>query len=432
MLKRFLQLRSLAEVVRDTGWVGVAEFVTLVSGLAVLNVLIVGLGPAGYGRYAAVQALAATFTTLACSWVVMLLFQHAMQQQRVLRDAFGSAFSIVLCTASLAWIVGTGVATLLLPALPIEVIAAFMAAELVAGALVGVGSAAVQLELGMPTATKLRLLPTVGRFLVVVGLGVTGNARLEVLGPALLIAQSLAGVFVLLWAARRLRLPLRPGRPSLRDARDGFPHAGVLAALAVQEDSDKVLMIRLADPVDAGLYAAAYRLVQLGLIPMRALVGATHPRFLVETPGRTNEHLRRALHFTAPCAAYGVLATVVVLVGAPLVPELLGAEYEGTAPILLMLAPYVLLRGLTLFPMNALLGLTRYRLRFWTILLCSLLNVSLNLALIPLLGVEGAVISTIVTEVVFIVGSWWALVRAQARHDREKRPDEREQALADA
>lgn len=410
--------RRLGGIVRDTGWVGASEVVTLLTGLVTLQVLIVGLGPVSYGRYAAVAALAAILTTLSSVWVVLLLLQHTMQDGLSVPDAFAVSLGLAVPAAGVSLVVGVCLGPFLIPTLSLPTIAAFVAADLLSGVFFMVSAAAVQAADGLPAATRVRLLALLTRFVAVLGVGVSGRPSLPLLAACLLAGNAAVGLLVFLRVTRRLGLPRLPRRTRLVHVRQGLPYAGVLASLAVQEDSDKIFLARLADPVDAGLYAAAYKVVQLGFIPVRALVGSSHPRFLVDTAGVRNEHLRRALTYTAPAAAYGVVATLGIVVLAPVIPTVFGSEYDGTLPLLMGLAPLVLLRTLSLFPLNALLGLSRYRLRFLAILGSTLLNLALNAVLIDALSVTGAVLSTLITEVALVVIVWSCVVAAQRRHDK--------------
>ena len=407
----------LTSIVRDTGWTGTSEVVNLLTSFLILNVLIRTLGPSGYGRYVAIAALAAILVTLSSTWVVLVLLQRGLQQERPLRQAHAEALSLAFWAGVLAFVLGLGLSRLLLPELSLGVVAAFVGAELLVGVLVQVSAGAVQLADGLPAATRLRLLPTLSRFFVVLVLLLLGTFDLQTLGFALLATYSTVGGAVYLTTVRRLGLRLLPGGLTWTGLRDGLPYAGVLVSLAVQEDSDKILLVRFADDVHAGLYAAAYRLVQLGLIPIRALLGSSHPRFLVNTPGERGEHLGRAVRYTRPAALYSVVAVIGIVVTAPVVPAFFGSEYDGTLPLLVALAPLVLLRSVSLFPLNALMGLGRYGTRFSVIGSAAVLNVALNLVLIPRLSVWGAVIATMVTEVYFIVLVWAATVRGQRRHD---------------
>jgi len=408
----------LTSIVRDTGWTGTAEVVNLVTSFLILNVLIRTLGPVGYGRYVAIAALAAILVTLSSTWVVMVLLQQGLQQRRPLRQAHGEALSLAFWAGVLAFVLGLGLSRLLLPGLSLAVVAAFVGGELLAGVLIQVSAAAVQVSDGLPAATRLRLVQTLSRFFVVLVLSLLGAFDLPALGAALLATYATVGLVVYLRTVRRLGLRLLPGRLTRSGVRDGLPYAGVLVSLAIQEDSDKILLVRFADDVDAGLYAAAYRLVQLGFIPIRALLASSHPRFLVDTPGQQGEHLGRAVRYTRPTALYSVVALVGIIVTAPVVPAFFGSDYDGTLPLLVALSPLVLLRSVSLFPLNALMGLGRYGTRFTIIAAAAVLNVALNLVLIPALSIWGAVISTMITEVFLIVLVWVAVVRAQRRHDR--------------
>lgn len=420
----------LTSIVRDTGWVGAAEIVNLVTGFLILNVLIRTLGPVGYGRYVAIAALAAILVTLSSTWVTMVLLQQGIQENRGLRAAHGEALAMAVCAAVLAFGVGLGLARLLLPELSAGVVAAFVGGELLAGVLIQVSAAAVQVAEGLPPATRIRLLQTLARFAVVLVLAVLGAFELPALGLSLLLTYGLVGAVVHVRTVRRLRLRAWPPWPSWAGLRAGGPYAGVLVSLAVQEDADKILLVRFADDADAGLYAAAYRLVQLGFLPIRSLIGSSHPRFLVNTPGVRREHLDRAVRYTRPAALYSIVAVIGIIVTAPVVPAFFGSEYDGTLPLLMALAPLVLLRSVSLFPLNALMGLGRYGTRFAIIASAAVLNVGLNLVLIPAMSIWGAVVSTGITELYFIVAVWVCLGRAQRLHDARQGDDPASGVLA--
>lgn len=407
----------LASIVRDTGWTGASEIINLVTGFLILNVLIRTLGPVGYGRYVAIAALASILVTLSSTWVVMVLLQQGLQRRRALQDAHGDALSLAFWAGVLAFAIGLGLSRLLLPDLPLPVVAAFIGGELLAGVLIQVSAAAVQLSDGLPAATRVRMLQTIARFMVVLVLSVLGAFELPALGAGLLLTYTTLGLVVYVRTVRRLGLRVLPGALTRTGLRDGAPYAGVLVSLAVQEDSDKILLVRFADDAEAGLYAAAYRLVQLGFLPIRALIGSSHPRFLLNTPGEQREHLSRALRYTRPATLYSLVAVIGIIVTAPVVPAFFGSEYDGTLPLLVALSPLVLLRSISLFPLNALMGLGRYGTRFAIIAAAAVLNVALNLVLIPPLSIWGAVIATMITEVLLVGLVWAAVVYGQRRHD---------------
>jgi O-antigen/teichoic acid export membrane protein len=124
------------------------------------------------------------------------------------------------------------------------------------------------------------------------------------------------------------------------------------------------------------------------------------------------------VRFTALSAAYGAVAVVVLVVAAPLIPVVLGDAYRQTATMLPWLAGLVLLRALSLFAFNGLMGLRRNGARLAIIVCSALAAVIGGVVLITGYSWQGAVLATFISEIVFVSLTWLALVHVQRRHDR--------------
>jgi O-antigen/teichoic acid export membrane protein len=189
-----------------------------------------------------------------------------------------------------------------------------------------------------------------------------------------------------------------------------------LGASSAQTDADKFVLNAAHFQADAGRYGAAYRLVQVVLLPLQALVGATHVSFL---QGRdAADPLRRAVRLSLCGLLYGVPAAALLLAIAPWVPKVLTQDFAGTSAILTLLAPVVVLRGVGAFPMNALLGLGRNGLRTRLLVGNALVSVALYAVLIPRHSWKGAVAATLVSESLLFASGWTALL-CQPRPVRE-------------
>jgi hypothetical protein len=140
----------------------------------------------------------------------MVLLQHGIQQHRPLRQAHAEALSLAFWAGVLAFGLGLGLSRVLLPNLSPTVIAAFVGGELLAGVLFQVSAAAVQVKVGLPAATRVRLLQTMCRFAVVLVLSLLGAFELPALAAALLGTYTTVGLVVYLWTARRLGLRILP------------------------------------------------------------------------------------------------------------------------------------------------------------------------------------------------------------------------------
>jgi O-antigen/teichoic acid export membrane protein len=409
-------------------WTAFAEAGFLLCGLATFSLLVRTFGPANYGRYVSIAVLSGATATLATVWIGLLFLQQVLQNRDGIGKAFNSALTLSFISSAAALAISTPLAGVLVTTVPFGTALLFIGSELVAGSAVAVAGVTLQTAVGFRSATGLRLVLPVTRLLGVVLTLATGADSLNRLA---LIQCALFGAFsvaVIGYTARRLRIRIRLAPVSMAVLREGYPHALVNASLAVQEDADKILLVRFNFAAVGGLYSAAYKLVSLGLTPVRALVSSSHPRFLAENPDQRREHSRRAISYTAPAMAYGIVCVAVMNLLAPYAPDLLGHEYEGTVSMIRWLSVLVLLRSGCLFALNALLGLRRYWLRVSAILFSTVLNVVLNLLWIPKWSWQGAAAATLVTEVAFLLFTWTALIRAQQRHDRERSAPPRHRA----
>jgi len=165
---------------------------------------------------------------------------------------------------------------------------------------------------------------------------------------------------------------------------------------------------------DAGLYGAAYRVIMLAQIPIRSLANSTHLSFLGSAP---RDAVGLSLRYSLVAGAYGCLAAIGLAVLAPLLPLLLGAEFEEATSIVRWLAPVVVLAALTPFPSNGLLTYGRNGLRTMILVGNAVFAVALYVALIPPFSWRGAILATVIAETTMTAVAWMALLRVRAGVD---------------
>ncbi|WP_298459297.1 lipopolysaccharide biosynthesis protein [uncultured Cellulomonas sp.] len=412
-----LSARS-SRLARDSVWSFASEGFQLVATLAVFYLLTTHLGPAQYGYFSGSQALVAILATLSHSWIALLLLQEIVREGRPEPHVFGMGLGLLGVTGVLAVGAAAALSPLLLPGIGVLVVVLFAVAELFGLGVVFVSAALLQATVSYAESARVRIAFLAVRLSAVVGLAVTDRLSLLSVAVAYCAVSVTCGLGSLAYVSARRGFVPRPRRPDASELRSGLGYAGTLASFALQEDSDKILLVRLADPVTAGLYAAAYRGVQIAVVPIRAILASSHSRFLEHDPRARGQHLRRSLRFTGLATAYAVVAVGVLVVGAPLIPLVLGDAYRQTAAMLPWLAGLVLLRALSLFGFNGLMGLRRNGARLGIIVCSALAAVVGGVVLITGYSWRGAVLATVVAELVFIGLTWLALVRYQRVHDR--------------
>jgi len=231
--------------------------------------------------------------------------------------------------------------------------------------------------------------------------------QMGALGLALSVA---AGLGLARWFSDRLAIsalewPARgqqwfPSRDHLRLIfRESLPLAVVLVAWSVYFKIDVILLKAFVSDAEIGYYSSAYKILEgLTIFPSILLV-AIFPalsRRSVQDEPRARGLLGQAFFLLAPAA---LLIWFVASRWSPLLIEIVyGSAYAPASPLLNILA----LALLALFPgylfTKSLLAYDRNALYAGITVAAALLNIGLNLYLIPRLGAAGSAWATVVTE----------------------------------
>nr|WP_281497175.1 oligosaccharide flippase family protein [Ornithinimicrobium sp. F0845] len=388
------------------------------------------LGVEAYGVLAAVMAVCAITGPLASLGTTTLLVKHAAQDRDSARDWFGAGLSVsVLGSVVLGTVVMLVAPVLLPPGTPMVALALLLAGELILARVIDLSGFVFVATERMHLKTVIQLGYPLVRLAAVIVLVVgpwpvtlTGWALAAVLGTGLWAAVS----FIL--ARSAIGRPRWSLQIFLREWRQGLLFATDLGLTNVHNDADKIVLARLAGPEAAGVYTAAYRLIDAAYTPVRALLGAAFPRMFrhgASGPAALSPFLRRLSKYTL---GYCLLAVPAVILLAPFVPPVLGEGFADVTPVLIALAGLVLLRTLRALPADALTGAGYQGRRTTAQLAVSVVNVVALLVLVPHFGIWGAVGSSLGAEALFAVVLWilWARTRresAPARTDQSEAPE---------
>jgi O-antigen/teichoic acid export membrane protein len=180
------------------------------------------------------------------------------------------------------------------------------------------------------------------------------------------------------------------------------------------------MLARLGSLEGAGIYAAAYRVIDMAFIPMRALLTASYARFFRagELGLAGSVALARRLLPTSLCLASA--SAVVLVLGADVVALLLGPEFRASVDVLRMLAVIPVLRAVHYLAADALTGAGLQGVRTTAQIGIAVANVGLNLLLIPTLGVHGAVAASIACDAALAV-ALWAVIGVRLRSSSSAR-----------
>jgi O-antigen/teichoic acid export membrane protein len=180
--------------------------------------------------------------------------------------------------------------------------------------------------------------------------------------------------------------------------REGSYFAAALSAQTIYNDLDKTMLARLGTLEAAGIYGAAYRLVEVSFSPVFALLSAAYPKFfrvgmqgIWASVGYAKSLLLRAFSFS-------LVVCVVLILGAGLVPIVLGVQYAHAAEALRWLAVIVPLRTIHAFLSDVLTSVDRQGLRTLIQVGVALVNATINLWAIPAYSWKGASVSSVISD----------------------------------
>jgi O-antigen/teichoic acid export membrane protein len=192
------------------------------------------------------------------------------------------------------------------------------------------------------------------------------------------------------------------------DVREGIFFSIGTAAATIYNDIDKVMLGKVSFAA-VGVYAAAYRIIDVSMTPVRALVSAAYPRFFrlgVDGIRPTYAYARAQI---GRACVYSLILGPALWFGAPLLPRIVGASYVEAVPALRWLALLPLLRSVHSFLADSLSGAGLQGLRSAIQVGVALVNFGLNLLILPRYGWLGAAWTSLASDGLLLLSMWVAV-----------------------
>lgn len=413
--------RAFDGLAHDTMWTavhdGLATVTAMVSFLAITSVY--ENDPGTYGAFVAVYGVVGPLGSMTFAGPGMALIQRRVRFGDQLDDLIGSFLAVALGLGTVSSVIAVTFGALFIDLSTVEIVL-IVVSELFFSSFIYVCAMLRQAAGRYPDMIKTKIGTVLLKLLAVSTLYLSGNLTIRNLAAAYVVlygAYAMTTLFVLL-PRDGYHVGLR--RPTRNAVTTSAVFSVPLAATSLQSDGDKVALSAFNFDAQAGLYAAAYRLVFFGSLPLNVIGQAAFHRFLpAGADGRDNYHLRRAAKLTAFMFAVALATAAALYLALPVLQALLlkgrFAEAVEIVPWLLLFLP---LLALSATPMNGLLGLGRATERAAVYVSSAVVSITLYLLLIPGRGWQGAVMATLGSEAYLAVASWLAMIHYQRLADR--------------
>lgn len=264
------------------------------------------------------------------------------------------------------------------------------------------------------TASSFKILNKVGRLILVIAFLVAGFEVVGALAGYILsfAIVSVTGLIYLYYTKYR-SIDSTPVETNLRRRIRNYsvPIAFTQSAHIIDHHIDKVLLGFFVGPAAVGFYTIGKQIVKMLQTPMSALGFTLSPTYGAQKAKGNDETARRIFETTLSQSLifYIPATTGLILVAEPTVKLIFGNDYLGAVPVLRILSILIILQSITKLTSHGLDYLGRARARAIVKAVAAISNAFLNILLIPMYGVVGAAVATVVTFSFYTFANLWIM-----------------------
>jgi O-antigen/teichoic acid export membrane protein len=259
----------------------------------------------------------------------------------------------------------------------------------------------------------INLLTNLARMLLAVGLLVAvhrANALLWAISSlAISLATTCGGVIAV---TQHFGRPEFRFRLFLERAREGLIFAVSGSTTSIYNDVDKAMLAHFGMNAANGIYTMAYRVVDIGAMPIRSIHAAAFPRFFKQ--GASGEGVTATIPLAkkllSRTSLLGLAMAVLMFGLAPLIPAFSGKGFLPSVAALRWLCLIPFLRSFHLSAGDALAGAGKQTIRLWFQMVAACANIGLNLFLIPRYSWRGAAWASLATDGMLGIFLWTVIL----------------------
>jgi O-antigen/teichoic acid export membrane protein len=416
VIRPFLMRAQKSVLVRNATWLFAGQGLSLIAQAFYFIVLARLLGTTQYGLLAGAVAMVAVVSQYSSLGSGLLFLRYVSPDHSRFRLYWGNILLSVFLLGTLLvlglrlsgrWLVGAASVPLLFPIGISDCL--FQQLSVCAGQV-------FQTFEKMKFSAALSLLSNVSRCILVVAmLAFMGRASAWQWAIASLIVSSAAAFIAVATVTRFFGLPLFSLPLAIRHLGEGFVFAISGSTTAVYNDVDKIVLSHFDMNRANGIYSMAYRVVNIGTMPIMAVGGAAFPRFFREGAKGIAATVPMARTLLRHTAVLGIGISAAMFFCAPLIPHLVGKSFAESVGALRWLCLIPFFRCFHLSAGDAISGAGHQKFRLFSQSIAATGNLLLNLYLVPRYSWHGAAWASLATDGTLGVTNWLAVIYLSRR-----------------
>lgn len=382
------------------------------------------LGSREYGEFVGVAALISVLAQFSTLGMDLIIVRDVSRDEKSFARTWGlslelSTIGFLVCTA-FAMILGRFILSA-----PVRVLIPFIAiSDLLFARLVILCSKVFQGFGQFRWSAKLSTLTSLVRTIV------AGLLYLHVLHTH---QQSTAYVWTKIYwlssfavaAAGLTIVTVRFGGPRWRkitwkEISDGLSFSVSSSSISIYNDIDKTYLVSLGQNAAAGIYSAAYRIIDVASAPIYSVYTAAFPQFFREGAKSVRHASLFSRKLLTKTTLYSVAVGVLMFICAPVLPHLLGKSFAGSTSALRWLCLLPLIRCFHYAAGSTITSSVSQWYRTAQQVSAALLNLGLNAILIPRYSWHGAAAASLLTDGALAAMNWICVGWLIARQERNR------------
>jgi O-antigen/teichoic acid export membrane protein len=366
------------------------------------------LGVKEYGGFIAVAAMASMISPVVSLGTGSLLVKHVSRDKNQFAECWGNCLALTLSSGLAFVIVAVSLCSLWLPhSISVFTVLFICVADLIFVRLLDMAASAFLAFEHLSMNARLNVLISAARLVGVMGLALFVRKPTVLQWSAVYLAAAILSAMVaLMWVNLKLGPPKLNLSRMRSEYKEGIYFALSNSASTSNNDIDKTMVARLSTLEATGIYGAAYRLIDVAFIPVKALLNAAYPGYFRNGANGIQGSLDYGRPLFRRTLPYSFLAVGALYFGAPIVPHILGPGYANAADALRWLCPLPLLKTFQFFVADSLTGAGYQWCRTAVQVAVAIFNILANLWAIPAYGWRGAAGTSLLSDGLMAMMFW--------------------------
>lgn len=393
---------------RNTLWMLFAQGLRLVLQAAYFVIIARVLGVEEYGAFVGATAIVSILAPFATLGSGNLLIKNVSRDRSLFRVYWGNALFMIFVSGLVLVLFVVLIAPFILPkSIPLLLIFLVAITDLIFFRILDTAGQAFQAVSWLSKTAQLNILPNITRLIAAFALvHFFPNPNALEWTFLYLISTAVCALLGILLVHRDLGTPKLALSRIKPEILEGFYFSVSLSAQTIYNDIDKTMLARLATLEATGIYAAAYRLLDVAFVPVRSILAAAYAKFFQHGASGISGSIGLTKRLVPIAGTYGIAAGIGLFLFAPVVPYVLGDEYAGTVEALRWLSPLLFLKAMHYFAADTLTGAGFQGRRSAVQVMIAVFNVLVNLWLISAYSWRGAAWSSLASDGLLMLGLW--------------------------